>query len=89
MPFIFINSMGRTGPNKRKQIRKYVMLGKNRGKTRKAKSDNANEEQDEYSGLSIRMLYSMIPNKVGSEISFTHFAAPVEPPLIQDLLKCK
>ncbi|CAM1509475.1 Fc.00g032140.m01.CDS01 [Cosmosporella sp. VM-42] len=96
MPLIFIDGMSKTEPSKRKLIRKYVMLGKNRGKTRSVKlidaatpcnSESSNGEQDEAAGLLIKMRYSKLPNKVGSELSFTQFAAAVEPSLIHDVLK--
>ena len=74
------------------------MLGKTRGKTRKVKSaktttshssEDSNEDHEDSSGVSVKLRYSTIPKKVGNEVSFTHFAAPIEPPLIQDLLTCK
>ena len=99
MPFIFTDSLGKTEPAKRKLIRKHVMLGKNRGKSRKVKpvktenpstSGSSNGGYDDGTpGLSIKLRYSLIPNRVGSDLSFTHFAVAVEPPLLHDLLRCK
>lgn len=98
MPFIFTDGMGKTETGKRKLIRKHVMLGKNRGKCRNVKAvkpvatrehEGPSEDQDGAAGLLIKMRYSTIPNKVGSELSFTQFAAAVEPPLLHDVLKCK
>ncbi|EXJ66962.1 uncharacterized protein A1O5_09608 [Cladophialophora psammophila CBS 110553] len=95
-PFIFTDGSGKAEPAMRKLIRKYVMLGKNRGKTRNLNtnkmknpyySEKSNGYHDGPSSLLIKMRYSMIPNKVGSELSFTQFAAAVEPPLLHDLLK--
>lgn len=95
MPFIFIDGMGKAETDKRKLIRKYVMLGKNRGKTRKAKRtaspnpEDSNKYQDGSSDLVIKMQYPRIPDKVGNDLSFTRLAAPVEPALMQDVLKCE
>ncbi|KAL7904444.1 hypothetical protein GGI35DRAFT_199619 [Trichoderma velutinum] len=95
MPFIISDGVGNTETDKRKMIRRYVMLGKNRGKTRKVKredhqptqSDLGYNGEDVSTGLSINMRYSHIPQKVGSELSFTQFADSVEPALIKDILK--
>lgn len=74
------------------------MLGKNRGKTRNVKPiktatscnlEDSDSKQDGATGLLIKMRYSMIPNKVGSEFSFTQFAAAVEPSMLHDILKCR
>jgi hypothetical protein len=98
MPFIFTDGMGKAEPAKRKLIRKHVMLGRNRGKARKVKPiktatscnlEDSDGKQDGAAGLLIKMRYSMIPNKVGSELSFTQFAAAVEPSIVQDILKCR
>ncbi|KAJ5605630.1 hypothetical protein N7510_008411 [Penicillium lagena] len=95
MPFISMDGMGKTETDKRKLIRKYVMLGKNRGKTHKAKAtalpnpEGSNIYQDESSELVIKMQYPKVPEKVGNDLSFTRLAAPVEPALMQDVLKCE
>ena len=87
--------MGKAETDKRKLIRKYVMLGRNRGKTRKAKAtapqdlEGSDMYHDGLSGLVIKMQYSKIPDKVGNDLSFTRLAAPVEPELMQDVLKCE
>lgn len=96
MPFIISDGIGSTEVNKRKLIRRHVMLGKNRGKTRKVKREDHQPAQSDFgyngdnvsTGLSINMRYSHIPPKVGSELSFTQFADSVEPALIKDILKC-
>lgn len=95
MPFIISDGIGSTEANKRKLIRRHVMLGKNRGKTRKVKRGDHQPAQgdlgyngDDSTGLSINMRYYHIPPKVGSELSFTQFADSVEPALIKDILKC-
>ncbi|KAK9420521.1 putative Transcription factor domain-containing protein [Seiridium unicorne] len=96
MQFIFTNGLGKTEPAKRKLIRKHVMLGKNRGKTRKGmslgaadawRSEELNGGRDGDPGLLINMRYSSIPNKIGSDFSFTQFAAAVEPPAVHDLIR--
>lgn len=74
------------------------MLGKNRGKARKGKPvktaipynlESSKGDHDGAAGLLIKMRYSMIPNKVGSDFSFTQFAAAVEPSMLHDILKCR
>ncbi|KAH8653872.1 hypothetical protein BX600DRAFT_471789 [Xylariales sp. PMI_506] len=96
MPFIFTDSNGKAEPSKRKLIRKHVMLGKNRGKTRNAKLTHQSlpcdlryhhENPDEFPGPCMKVCYSAITKKVGSDLSFTQFAADVETPLLHDLLK--
>ena len=99
MPFIPADAQGKTEPSKRRLIRRHVMLGRNRGKTRHAKpgttsswhSEHSGQGPDGASGLLIKMGHStnsVIPPRVGSELSFTQFAAAVEPPLIHDVLRC-
>ncbi|EXJ95173.1 hypothetical protein A1O1_00292 [Capronia coronata CBS 617.96] len=96
MPFILTNGISKPEPDKRKLIRRYVMLGKNQGKPRKNKPttissahqlEDFGENRDESSGLLINVRHSTVLNKVGSEISFTHFAGTVEPSLIREVLK--
>lgn len=74
------------------------MLGKNRGKSRKIKTSKSttprnlevsSEDQEVSRGLLLKLCYSVIPSKVGSELSFTKFATKVEPPLIHEVLKRK
>lgn len=72
------------------------MLGKNRGKTRNARAASTGESHRESQrglvespDLVVKMHYPAVPNKVGDELSFTRFAAPVAPQLMRDILKCK
>lgn len=68
------------------------MLGKNRGKTRNVRPASASEPQNGQGAsrdLVIKMNYPTVPNKVGDELSFTRFAAPVAPQLMRDILKCR
>jgi hypothetical protein len=95
-PLLFIDGLNKPEANKRKQIRKYVMLGKNRGKTRNVRPASTIEPHIksprglvESPDLVVKMNYPAIPNKVGDELSFTRFAAPVAPQLMRDILKCK
>ncbi|KAK4948641.1 hypothetical protein LTR10_012645 [Elasticomyces elasticus] len=96
MLFVLTDGNGKADPEKRKLIRKFTMLGKNRGKTRNVKPvkmkslydpNGSNGEHDEASGLLIKMRYSTIPRQAMSELSLTQFAATVDPPVIHDLLK--
>lgn len=97
--FIFTDGIGKVELAKRKLIRRHVMIGKNRGKPRNVKplkpaaSCNpeapSQEDQDGAPGLMIKMHHFMIPNKVGSDLSFTQFADTVEPALLHDILKCR
>lgn len=97
MPFIFIDGKGKAEPAKRKLMRRHVMLGKNRGKTRVASTrkaalynfEDSNGNEDRDPGLMIKVSYPKIPHKVGSDFTFTRFAADLEPPLVHDLLKCR
>lgn len=98
MPFILTDGRSKPRPHQRKLIRKYVMLGKNLGKTRgpmavttttSFDSRQTNGDLDGASSLLIKMGYSKIPGRVGSDLSFTHFAANVEPALVHEVLKCR
>lgn len=95
MPFILMDGLHKPDPSKRKLIRKHVMVGKNRGKGRQMNKKTPRDlgssdtlHQDE-SALVFKMRYPSIPNKVGNELSFTKFAATVEPVLLQEMLRCK
>ncbi|KEF57424.1 uncharacterized protein A1O9_05341 [Exophiala aquamarina CBS 119918] len=94
--FIFTDGNGKVEPAKRKLIRRHVMMGRNRGKPRSVKAlerpalrnpKDSSQHEDGVPGLVIRMHHFMIPDKVGSDLSFTQFAATVEPVLIHDILK--
>ena len=92
--FVFMNDQDKADPVNRKLIRKYVMLGKNRGKARSRvptttslDSESPDSDQSNIPSLIINMGYSMIPNQVGNDLSFTRLAEPVEPMLVHDILK--
>jgi hypothetical protein len=96
MPFIFTDGLHKAGSDKRKLIRQHVMVGKNRGKTRKGNTKTSRQDlgssmpySDGPSAIVFKMRYPSIPNKVGNELSFSKFAAPVEPVLLQEMLSCK
>lgn len=96
MPFILTDGLHKAGSDKRKLIRQHVMVGKNRGKTRKPNTKTPRRDlgsskldSDRPSALVLKMRYPSIPNKVGNELSFSRFAAPVEPALLQEMLRCK
>lgn len=83
-------------PEMRKLIRSHVMLGKNRGKSRPAKRKKPPVWEvvpapGSYDGSSvmIQVSDSVIPSRVGSDLSFVHFADKIEPSTIADILKCK
>ncbi|OOQ84860.1 hypothetical protein PEBR_28578 [Penicillium brasilianum] len=88
-PLLFIDGLNKPEVDKRKQIRKYVMLGKNRGKTRNTRPASTDEPHTEpvHPDLVVKMHYPAVPNKVGDELSFTQFAAPLAPQLTRDILK--
>jgi hypothetical protein len=67
------------------------MLGKNRGKTRNTRPASTDESHTGpvHPDLVVKMHYPAVPNKVGDELSFTRFAAPLAPQLMRDILKCK
>ncbi|OAG45530.1 hypothetical protein AYO21_00166 [Fonsecaea monophora] len=94
MPFIV--SAGTTKKNDaqtRKLIRSHVMLGKNLGKSRRARPKDtlpweAEPAWDSSTGgkVPIQQSSSIIPKKVGSEWSFTQLADEIEPSAITDIL---
>ena len=77
------------------------MLGKNRGKCRRSgRDDRAELEHDETCNEKHRTLRkqpgplakrppSIIPQRVGSEVSLLQFADTVEPALAVDIVRCK
>ncbi|OAA55854.1 hypothetical protein SPI_08061 [Niveomyces insectorum RCEF 264] len=102
MPFIFTDRRGKSEPAKRLLIRRHVMLGKNRGKTRKPPTahrvdfslnpelppvHNRNRLAGPPPDLTIDVRYPHIPDRVGWEMSLTRFAISVEQPLLRDLLQ--
>ncbi|KAI0884091.1 uncharacterized protein GGS22DRAFT_189221 [Annulohypoxylon maeteangense] len=94
MPFVVSTSLDKPDPNLRKFIRKHVMMGKNRGKTRptkkrekKALELDLSEVADPTihltkppaaSNSSLVVTRLPIPPKVGSELSTVHFADDVD-----------
>ncbi|KAI0139588.1 hypothetical protein F4776DRAFT_616844 [Hypoxylon sp. NC0597] len=100
MPFVVSTSLAKPDPNLRKFIRRHVMMGKNRGKTRQTKRkrqesselrDAANPEKlltessDRASLIATR--HSTIPPKVGSELSTIQLADAVEPSIVATVLQ--
>ncbi|KAI1452420.1 hypothetical protein F4805DRAFT_30156 [Annulohypoxylon moriforme] len=91
MPFVVSTSLEKPDPNLRKFIRKHVMMGKNRGKTRPTKkrekkvldlSEVANPaihltKPPAASNVSLIVTRRPIPPRVGSELSTVHFADDV------------
>lgn len=100
MPFILTDGHSKTDSAKRKLIRHHVMLGKNKGKSRKATRNATSRGSDHHCTgdsdgdpegtlrLMMNVRWSSVPKRVGSDLSFTRFAAAVYPPFIHDLLKC-
>lgn len=95
---IFIDGMTQVKPAQRKEIRRHVMVGKNKGKKRstsqppEATSLCFYDDADAHDDAALRRLaatrYAHIPKLPGSELSLIHFADAVEPFMIQDVLKC-
>ncbi|KIX92143.1 uncharacterized protein Z520_12136 [Fonsecaea multimorphosa CBS 102226] len=94
MPFIVTAGVRkRDDAQTRKLIRSHVMLGKNLGKSRRAKPKDplprdAEPSWDSSGGgeATTQQSSSIIPKKVGSEWSFTQLAAEIEPSAIADIL---
>ncbi|KAI1206379.1 uncharacterized protein F4807DRAFT_439859 [Annulohypoxylon truncatum] len=90
MPFVVSTSLDKPDPNLRKFIRKHVMMGKNRGKTRPTKKkENKVVELSEVvnttngltkspSNASLIVRRHPIPPNVGSQLSTVHFADNVD-----------
>lgn len=90
MPFVVSTSLDKPDPNLRKFIRKHVMMGKNRGKTRPTKkkekkaiglsemSHPAKDLTKSSSNVSLIVRHHPIPPNVGSELSTVHFADDVD-----------
>ena len=73
------------------------MLGKNQGKSRKVRSSKAKTSSPACSNaapLSTEhfdddVSYSIIPRKVGTEVSLIQFADKMQPYMIKAVLECK
>jgi hypothetical protein len=85
-------------PETRKLIRSHVMLGKNRGKTQHPRRGeptvsgfvgDSNQALNGPQGSLIKISHSIIPRKVGSDLSFIQFADTMELSLVADILKCR
>lgn len=79
--------------NTRKLIRSHVMLGKNQKKKKlHAKRGDILTSYDNSSDPSRALSNAssfLIPNKVGSDLSFAKFADSIKPSMIRDVIKCK
>lgn len=95
-PFIVSTDVQKTDAKTRKLIRSHVMLGKNRGK-RRANKKRATERQQHDVCETIPAApapadddtRSVVPAKVGSEISLLRLAASVDPGLLRHFFKCQ
>ncbi|OQU94001.1 hypothetical protein CLAIMM_00426 [Cladophialophora immunda] len=95
MPFIVTAGVKKKDdPQTRKFIRSHVMLGKNLGKSRRARpkdplpweAEPTWDSSDGGKAAPTQQSSAMIPKKVGSEWSFTQLAAEIEPAAIADIL---
>lgn len=97
-PFIIETGVKNADAGARKLIRRHVMLGKNKGKTRQTRSKKpktstvvADLDIDDY-GTSMRLRRSVVPKApgtAGSGLSFIHFAEPIDLAMIADVIYCK
>ncbi|KAI1407370.1 hypothetical protein F5Y13DRAFT_195433 [Hypoxylon sp. FL1857] len=100
MPFVVSTGPDKPDPNLRKLIRRHVMMGKNRGKTRqtKRKKKEASELRDVSNPVKLQAHSSdsaplittrhfTIPPKVGSELSTIQLADSVEPSTVATVLQ--
>jgi hypothetical protein len=75
----------------RKLIRSHCMRGKNRGRILR----NTRKDKTATQGSNIaepplaRKTTSVIPSKVGSEVSLLQFADSIDPSTLLEVLKCK
>ena len=98
MPFVVSTSVEKPDPEVRKLIRSHVMLGKNQGKTRCSRRREASNVADKSSpdedlgapsASFITASHSVIPPKIGSDLSTIRFADAVEPSKVEFLLRCE
>ena len=95
MPFILSTGRQKGDAETRKLIRSHVMLGKNKGKPRptKRKPSSASETWSAQTSAEdvfiVQEYFSIVPNRVGSDWSFTHLADEIEPATLANVLKCK
>ncbi|KAF6233984.1 hypothetical protein HO173_007814 [Letharia columbiana] len=96
MPFVVSTSVEKPDPEVRKLIRSHVMLGKNQGKTRCSRRREAsnvadksspNEDLGAPSASFITASHSVIPPKIGSDLSTIRFADAVEPSKVEFVLR--
>lgn len=102
MPFIVSTGTKKPDPESRKLIRSHVMLGKNRGRTLRPRPNkiielSGTEDSNEGSsslgehvgGSLVEESLSIIPRKVGSDLSFIQFADTIEESTVAVILQCK
>jgi hypothetical protein len=69
------------------------MLGKNQKKkalrTKRGSIASSNGRSHDHCGSESPTSSPSIPNKVGSDLSFTQFADTIEPSLLADIIECK
>ncbi|KAI1138436.1 hypothetical protein F5Y05DRAFT_384082 [Hypoxylon sp. FL0543] len=100
LPFVVSTGLAKPDPNLRKFIRRHVMMGKNRGKTRPTtrKRREASELGDVSNPVElpkassnrpscITAHHTTIPSRVGSELSTIQFADTVDPSLVATILQ--
>ena len=93
-------SADKYSPEARKLIRRHVMLGKNQGKTwpprrlearksaDKSSSDEIPDRQPSGSLITLSHSISVIPPKIGSDLSTVRFADAVEPCVVEVVFRC-
>lgn len=88
----FVPQYGRNEDDRhmRKTIRRHVMLGKNRGKTREPKQPT----QEGYAVFhkddwirNTQLEQRVVPRRIGSDLSFLRFADTVEPAILSQTLQ--
>lgn len=88
---LFVTQTGKkkNDPNTRTFIRRHVMLGKNQGRKRNPKQPTlagcAVFQKDDWK-RDVQPVQSIVPRRVGSDLSFLEFAEAVDPPLMSDTL---
>lgn len=97
MPFIVSTTVKKTDAKTRKLIRSHVMLGKNRRKYPHSKPHESASETNESTSPEDSTLpfdemvvapKSVIPTRIGSDLSFVQFADNMEPYMVANVMKC-
>jgi hypothetical protein len=97
MHFIVTTDVKKAGSETQKLVRSQVMMGKNRGKSHRAKQRKAtswavmvDSKQDPPVPLDafVEAYNSAIPRRVGSDLSFVEFATEMDSAAFGNVMSC-